>query len=352
MLFISRYIGQQKFGVVDTDDGVETVCTYSDIVEYVIDMGISIAGVETTYVEQRGKQRLAVRSVNPYQNPSSLTRDQVKMKMLNGVDVKTHGSQIVAIDIVGNALPNPVTIRLSDYGDTCGEYIFVRTAFVQGKLVIVLDDKVKLNSKSLKNFIDRGVVIDMREVKARKTIEYVSHELSVNSRWMEITAFDMVIDDSARIDFYKACTILQRETNYRPQIQHISDIVSHPAVINRQIAKKFKAEFMAIARAQYASVRQLRWANFTKQYVQFVNSSQGRELMARGRYEELRASRFVEMFGCFREVSTCNKNVLRRFENYVKYFDAVPEVQEAFVRFCRLGGEWLIELGRKQGWRM
>lgn len=351
MLYISRYIGQTKYGVVDSDDGVETVCTYADLMDYVLKMGLDIKGVVLTTNYSRGKPRQMIKNVNVYQNQDFVTREQAKMKVLGGVDVKTFDNQIVSITISPNGLQNKVELRLSDYGTTCGEYIFSRISGVRdGKLVIILDDNILLNSKSLKYFSERGIIVNTTEVTSRKMVEYVARELATGGRWLSITAFDSVIDVPNRMDYYKGVTILCRETNYDPQITHISDIVSNSVVLNRVIAKKFKSEFAAIAKANYASIRNLRWITLSKNYSKWVISSQAQELLARGNFDGLRSSRFIELFASMRELSTCNKNVLVRFENYIKFFDATPEIKQSFVTFCRRATDWLVDLARAQHW--
>lgn len=49
MPFISRYIGVNKYGVVDTDDGVEEVVTSADIGRTVNFLHIPIVGVDVSH---------------------------------------------------------------------------------------------------------------------------------------------------------------------------------------------------------------------------------------------------------------------------------------------------------------
>lgn len=351
MLYISRHIGQAKYGVVDSDDGVETVCTYGDLHEYVIGLGLDIKGVQVTEVVSRGKLKPMIQRVDVYQDASFVTRSQAKMKVLSGVDVKTYGDQVVAINIGKGGLPKKTELRLSDYGTSCGEYIFQRmTTLTNGALVIKLDDNIALTSKSLRYCFDRGVVIDTSEVTEKKVIEYVARELSGSYHWLTKIYDNVVRDNQSRIDYYVACTVLARPSNHDPRISKIDDLVSDAVIINRVIGKRHRAEFVSVSKANLMQANNLRWANFSKQYVQFIRSMDAQSLLAGGKFAALRGSRFVEIFGALRECSTCNKNVLTRYENYIKFFEATKEVQTAFVSLCRRASDWLIELAYDEGW--
>lgn len=349
MLYVSRMLGQNRFGVVDTDDGSESVCTYGDLMDYVLRLGLDIKGVVVDTQYRKGKPKPYVRSIQVAQDLSQVTRQQTKAKVLMGVDIKTYGDQITSIS-ADKGLANKTTVRLSDYGTSCGEYIFRNMPWLTGGvLVLVLDDKIKLNAKSFKDFVSKGVVVDMREVTDKKTVSYIASELAHAESWLQIIAFSIVLDTDARIDYYKAETVLQRQSNTRPEIRCIDDCVANPTSINNIISKKHKAEFLAVARAEYHPAAMLRWVSFSKNYARWIYEG-GYELLARGRYDDLINSRFKEIFSVLREISTCNRNVMLRFENYCKYFHPTDELKAAFVSMCRRSTDFIMEVGHKENW--
>lgn len=348
MLYVSRYVGQTKYGVVDTDDGVETVVTYQDLTEYVLNNGLDIKGVTIGYTVRKRRRVPYLSSVKVYQNGSFLTAKQAKAKTLKGVDVIVNNGQIVQINIPQDGLKQPTTIKLSDFGTSCGEYIFKNLPYLgNSSLTIELDDSVAVSAKTFKYFVNRGVVIDMSAVTNPKVVEYVAHELSTEDRWLE-RATVAVLDTPQRMDFYIAETILNRPMNGIPKIKSISDVVSDPKAVNILIAKKHRSEFKGVSRAKLLPSKSVKWAHDTKRFVNWLASYGW--LTKCENYETLVNRNCLGVLACLRECSMCNNNVLLRFENYLRYFTPTDEIQEAFVQLFKAAGPWLFDIGMVEGW--
>lgn len=177
MLFLSRRVGLNTYGVVDTDDNVETVVSYKDLASCIIERGLKIAGVAVL-----ADRSSAALSVAPYQLQDSITPFQVKTSLAYHVDIITYGTIITGIRIHSSEIVAPVRLRLSDYGDSCAAYIFrgLNSCSRLHKLTLVIDDKLSLADETFYiGSIDAGsslglrgigVVFDMREVTDTKIV--------------------------------------------------------------------------------------------------------------------------------------------------------------------------------------
>lgn len=153
MLYISRLVWQDNsvdkyspvhgfqsircYGVVDTDDNVEEVITRDDLEEAVRRRDIDIAGVTML-----GLQRLII-DVIPYQpKPSPL---QMKTLMIHHVNVIVFNSCITNITWRRDKIGKNACLRLSDFGDSCADFIlYGNMSLVSGdQITLVLDDKIK-----------------------------------------------------------------------------------------------------------------------------------------------------------------------------------------------------------------
>lgn len=349
MLYISRYIGQFKYGVVDTDDGIETVVQHKDLVEYVLDDGVEIKGVVIDYQVVKGKPQAYVKCVDVYQDVSELSRAQTKAKVLQGIDIRTYGDKITSITVNKSQFTDRA-IRLSDYGKSCGEYIFKMMAYFKpGSVTFILDDKIEIVGKSFKDFVAHGIRVDMREVNNRKTVEYICKEIANSNR--VLGKMDLIVIDSpTRVDYYIGVSALNRPSNASPEITNIMEIVGNSEVVNKMITKKYRAEFVSISKANFHGIENGRWATFSKEFARWLSAPAQQFLLQCDDYDALRQTMFVDVFKVLRECSTCNKSVSLRFENYIKYFDVSEEVKVAFVRLCHGVGKWILRYAKEQSW--
>ena len=144
MLYISRQVGEDDFGVVDTDDGVEQAISFSGICHCVSELGLSIAGVAT---EELPFGRF-VHDITVYQPEWSLSREQVRLQLLLNVSIVVYKSMITKIAWDADKILKPVTIRLSDFGTQLGKNILLGNKFVGRHVItLVLDDKLQHNDE-------------------------------------------------------------------------------------------------------------------------------------------------------------------------------------------------------------
>lgn len=165
MLFISRYVRNVdsiNYGLVDTDTGIEEVVDWSHIWRLTIKQNAKIAGVDIV-------GNTVVMSV--YQEPSTITLAQIKLKMLRYVDVKTYNGMVTSIKWDINKIKSPVRVRLSDFGTKCADYcMFENEGHADGlKVLLILDNKVTINKtffdiSHVNNLTYHGVALDFTEL--------------------------------------------------------------------------------------------------------------------------------------------------------------------------------------------
>lgn len=173
MYYLSRYIhsdGSICFGVVDTCNGnKESIFKWESLAEFIYS-GNTVVGVQAKV----GKANVRHRAVGemtlfPYQSPESKSPDQLKYALVAGVETVVNGTMLTAIRNLKTE--RHLSVRLSDICNSCADYIlFPESPLDDGKLTLILDDRVKLSSKTF-GFItsydkatDTGFVIDVSEM--------------------------------------------------------------------------------------------------------------------------------------------------------------------------------------------
>lgn len=348
MLYISRCVGMGKYGVVDTDDGVETICEHSELWEYCVNMGIDVKGVVLQTTMVRNRPKLSIHHVEVYQGAET-TKGQLKMKLFQGIDVKTYNGEIVAFDYDPNLVPQGIQVRLSEFGSKCGEYLFKRGCYTDKIfLTIILDDNIVLHGKSFKYFYERGVALDIREVRSKRTIGYICRELC--SKGINNIKLDkLVIDHPARMEYYRGEILLHcGPPRSGPVVNNIADLVQNAEEVNRLVTKKHRAEFKSVAAAQFVSNGYDPWGGKYKDFAQWLKRY--KHYIELPDYDLYIGSRMHEIVPILAEVTTSNKSVLLRFQNYVTYFNVEQELKDAYVQVCQSGGRFYLSYARRMGW--
>lgn len=149
MLYISRFLGEDAYGVVDTDDDIEQVVSWQELSEAVEDYGLNIKGCVLANVKET-----VLMSCSPYQLPKYCTKAQAKLKTLFGVDLRLWRDEITAIMVDPNFAEQDIKIRLSDYGKRIsGNAVLGGMVFsVNCGPMLILDDNVEIYGDSLEIF--------------------------------------------------------------------------------------------------------------------------------------------------------------------------------------------------------
>lgn len=204
MLYVSRYIGYEEYGVVDTEDGIEEVTRISQLVD-IVNYGVHIEGVHS-HLTSSGQYSF-LDYVEPYQHPDFLTQLQVKTNLMRNVEVVVWKDMITCIKVRGRAISEPVILRLSDFGTEIGDCIFKSNACNRShKLTLILDDKIEnvtgisfclpSVADGLSVGVDGvGVVLDVREVRSDAIIDIVYRSIFAGNS-LELNA--SIIDQRQR----------------------------------------------------------------------------------------------------------------------------------------------------------
>lgn len=204
MLYLSRYIGTDNFGVVDTDDGHETVCSYKEVLSAVSECKLDIAGAEKL---KRFAYVGYIRPVQPAQPDSLLSKLQVKTSVLLHTDVCVYRGSIASLVTANYDIKEPVEIRLSDFGDGCWD------GFLRGnkwwghhRVTLIFDDKIHLTDLSLYLSVNddahslgvdgAGFMFDLREVTRQGLIQNVYESLWCHNH---IETPNSIIDTPSRM---------------------------------------------------------------------------------------------------------------------------------------------------------
>lgn len=180
MLYISRFVGLQKYGVVDTDDGVEEVCDMSDLFDAVCKHELDIAGIVpdrywgSTGVNSALTRQFTERTISVYQPNDTMSQLQVKTKVLKKISVLIYNGVLVSLTWNPKELTEPVTLRLSDFSKSLGDCFLARNSFSgQHHVTLILDDSLEFTEYSFRrrhygglteSFSSIGVLFDMREL--------------------------------------------------------------------------------------------------------------------------------------------------------------------------------------------
>ena len=201
MLFISRRVGPESFGVVDTDDDVEEVVDWGRLMHACSDCDLEIKGVSVFHESGR----TAIENVEPYQPEDTVTLKQLKTAVLNHVRITVYRGSITAIHWCQNDMKSPVTIRPSDFGHSASDYCLLCSEFCNEHVItIVLDDKLEFTSRSFAVFKPffvgiegLGAKFDLRELSDDAKAEVIYNSIFACPNGAN--PLDSVIDNPVRL---------------------------------------------------------------------------------------------------------------------------------------------------------
>lgn len=184
MLYISRVVGIQFIGVVDTDDGVEEIVPIFKVRE-IVSGGIPIKGVEA-----KSPRGAIFAPILPYQVPETYSPLQSKLKFATGIDVLVYNDMVTSIRFDAKKLKAPVAIRLSSFAPKCADCIlFGNSCAFRHVITLVLDDKVQVGVRTFRREegIDGtngvqglGVKFDLREITKPDVIDDIRKSMLSN----------------------------------------------------------------------------------------------------------------------------------------------------------------------------
>lgn len=358
MFYISRRIGANRYGVVDTEDGHEDVMTYAELDDAVCRLCIEIAGVQI----KKWNGVLKIERIDPYIPKSGVTKAQAKLATLSAVDIKVNNGVIVSFEWRNPPNNLPRVIRLSDYGTSCCGCIFERAILAYNNgvvderpLTVILDDKLTFDYKTFRGSSNIPVIFDLREVRNEKTVKYFYKDF-ITPYLGDSHMRDYVIDIPDRKDYWTAYKVINFGIAYDPGGNEIGLYVDDAERVTELMLEKYEAEFRALPRTYDFDLK----VDSDRKYV----AIQYLDYIMKEHTNLLVTENFDDIWNIFRRNhgSVCLYNVLeyetvascpaalKRFINLINYFRVSEDLQKVFVAFYHRANALLIKKARKAGW--
>lgn len=194
MLFISRRSGTSGICVYDTDDNTEERVEFWELLEMINEYKL-----EVQLSKYPADGMFVVGSLIPYQVPSETSPAALKLRMMYGIEVTTFRGSITGVRVPWE-FSGDVTIRLSDYGNSCEDCIMWGFRSVDdGKVTVILDDKITYSKHTLSEqaevLSDHSYMYDFRELSDNTALELYNQLYAVDSGRI----FRSIIDHKERL---------------------------------------------------------------------------------------------------------------------------------------------------------
>lgn len=343
LLYISRYIGE-KYGIIDTDDNVETAVTWRELRRILL-LGIDIVGVNYAISDDCGTKKLTVLGIEPHQVSSSITGKLAKLKALSGVDIRLRGDTIISISWNADTVKSKTRVRLSDYASAIGDHAFDNSRYKNDtEVIFILDDKIKTTRASFADFFNSCSVADITEVTNQKTINNLYGAFIDQAKQSSVINFidDHIIDaDEDRLRRYQAVGAVYA-------FNHPSGVV-FTELDKAFVSDHFRGRFLRLCQAKIAfadtpkakMMLQLHLVALRK-HIDFWYSTQS-DFTTVFSKDNCRILRILQ------EASMLNPKSLWLLTSYLTIFRSDGEIKSAYVDFCKRGYTWCFETAMKLG---
>lgn len=249
MLYLSRIAGDDCFGIVDTDDNVETIVNRTELSDIVIDLELPVEGVTI----MQGNMGRYIQKISVWQDSQYCTPFQVKTKTMLGVDVTLFKGEIVGICLL-RPLQKETVIRLSDYAKSISTYSMIRGTRGGFGVVLKFDDNIRVTGEY---FVvnSPGFIFDVREVTNWDTLRAV-YEYIVEQYPPDVDSWrGNVLDISERSAFWNCVRLLT--TLDDGAYTSLQEIIrkNDKAALCAQLEQYFDKEFSVLADGLFGYVK-------------------------------------------------------------------------------------------------
>jgi hypothetical protein len=206
MLYISRYINDKGYGIVDTDDNTEEFISYQDIKYYVEKLKIDIKGVE---VPRRGAEKGKVSVITPYSYVAD--RATTKLKILQNVELTRYADSICKVCVL-DSNDRVGSFVLSKYGSRVEDFAFILNSNAKSPVRVILDDNVEFSDRALQslNGLSINYIFDLSNVTNTHTSELIYRFLLPRYMHMDfdIEKYGIIDSNLKRRDYYKVLRVI------------------------------------------------------------------------------------------------------------------------------------------------
>lgn len=337
MLYISRFSGG-KIGVMDTDDGKETMITRRELKE-ALAFGVVIEGVSTKVVDKGGVRRIVLSGLEVYQNPTTVSVKQVKTELLKGISVTVHADTITAVTWDDSKLVSNVCVRLSDYGNKCADNIFVGSTRPGKRIVFVLDDSISIRANTFSR-MSSGMSIDITEVTNKRTAEYVYK--SVRDKIIDELGM-IVIDNPERFNLMYAISAVR---------QGVYANVEQTSEVSEAIDRIFYPEFAKLLDSRICFSGSLYGKELVKSHISTIRQDEKFWRGSSESFTDVIVRDRLRVFDTLSSVTTLNGNALLSFRAYLSQFKPSERMMVLYVRLCKKANVWLLDYAKSRHWRV
>lgn len=322
MLYISRYITDYSYGVVDSDDGVETIVTREELAAVCITFRLKVKGVEVKH----GNMGWYVDAVEPYQDRNTYNKRQIKALTLLGVDLKIYDQEIVAISADSSVAKSDVVLRPSEFAKKLSCFVKLNKS-ASCSLTIVLDDRIEVVGETFRVGLN-GVRFDLREVSNEMTAKSVYKDVVVEYP----VPIDMwehyIIDNDSRSGFWKAIAAID-ESDEAVIKDIICNVDMHELCV--QIEELYLEDWLRLVSddkpvAFYSSMSPVSCLNLFTDFMEtpwdFTQEVTDYAVVRK---------RMPDLSNMLKITSTTNTVAVRRLNTYTQFCDVSDEVKKIAI---------------------
>lgn len=342
MLYVSRRIGARKLGIVDTDDNTESIVSSRQVAE-ALQAGLKIEGIEV--LDEKHRKHGTVFSVNirVYQSEDNVSRLQAKTSVIKGVSVITSGNLITGIRWKQDTIVKGTSIRLSDFGTECSDFLFYGSP-ISGEIVltVVLDDTVKLSKKALERFVVCGVAIDITSVTKQSIVrqvysEYISCASNIRASMIEY----LIRDRRDRQSVWEIYRSVVSNNNPYPRSFTRSAI--------EEAGKMFVKEFTSLANSEFRFVSDDTSRRMIGSYIRGISRFDVRALIREGcsDYRRVRDVDNLRVLSILSVTTTCNATAIQRMLSFMTFFEPPDFIQDLYLLLWRRANNWYLDFGEE-----
>lgn len=328
MLYISRKTGEHHYGVVDTDDGVETIVTDAEIRSVVFKYGIKIEGV------LEGHRNDSLYLIRPVHGPGSQSKLQLKWKALYGIDVVIYDEEIQYVSRDDIVYQKDIALRVSDLACKFSGHALL---MINGNqlLTFVVDDKVEFtHCLPQAGFGAFNIGWDISEL-SNDGLADVFYRCFLRGMSMEFSDWDRFVKDRpGRGDWARyACFVKDTQVH---NAEEYKKLLFRPdyAVISERVFDYFSVEFTQICETDI--LHSLFVSMPIEDFKHLVEDMLAEDISwaATCKDFERLSTEFLGVCRFLKLVSTIHSYSLTCMENYIRYFKSPKRMQALFIKLC------------------
>lgn len=311
--------GSFSYGIADTDDGSIEYYNRNELQEILYKHpDIEINGVAF----KNGTRTIS--GIETYQ--PELTPVQLKLQLMYGIDMRFLGTKITSISNLSTY--RGATLRLSDFGTSCGDNIMKYYNSISYTLTLVLDDKIKIGMGTFDGPQPK-FMIDVREVTKHKILWAVY--ASTLSHIYLSTVADYIVDNPVRMSLYTGLYIIDPKCRFLFERSEINGLLLGDT--DKEILKMLRPSFDKL----FASSPDI--SNLTRPNMQRLDSLVPlfSRLVSVVGSSAFTLGVILRYYSCIEDalaiVKGVNASDYVRLRRYIEYFGGSSELRESFVRF-------------------